>query len=48
MAVDNYTTWLSSLSKVTDNLVRPLYWLTNIPAGIQDWGNTSTISRGVL
>jgi len=48
MAVDNHTTWLSSLYKVADNLVRPLYWLTNIPAGIQDWGKTSTISRGVL
>ena len=48
MAVDNYTTWLSSIYKVADNVVRPLYWLTNIPAGIQDWGKTITIPRGVL
>ena len=48
MIVDSYTTWLSPLHKVADNVVRPLYWITNIPAGIQDWGKISVISRGVL
>ena len=48
MAVDSYTTWLSPLYKIADNVVRPLYWIANIPAGIQDWGKTSVISRGVL
>ena len=48
MVVDSYTTWLSPLYKVADNVVRPLYWITNIPEGIQDWGKISVISRGVL
>jgi rod shape-determining protein MreC len=48
MIVDSYTTWLSPLHKVADNVVRPLYWITNIPAGIQGWGKISVISRGVL
>jgi rod shape-determining protein MreC len=48
MIVDSYTTWLSPLHKVADNVVRPLYWITNIPEGIQDWGKISVISRGVL
>ncbi|MEZ7860647.1 MAG: rod shape-determining protein MreC [Porticoccaceae bacterium] len=48
MVVDSYTTWLSPLYKVADNVVRPLYWIANIPAGIQDWGKISVISRGVL
>ena len=48
MVVDSYTTWLSPLYKVADNVVRPLYWIANIPEGIQDWGKISVISRGVL
>lgn len=48
MVVDSYTSWLSPLYKVADNVVRPLYWITNIPEGIQDWGKISVISRGVL
>ena len=48
MAVDSYTTWLRPLYKISDNVVRPLYWITNIPAGIKDWGETSVISRSVL
>ena len=48
MIVDSYTTWLSPLQKVADNVVRPLYWIANIPEGIQDWGKISVISRGVL
>ena len=48
MVVDSYTSWLSPLYKVADNVVRPLYWIANIPEGIQDWGKISVISRGVL
>ena len=48
MVVDSYTTWLSPLYKVADNVVRPLYWIASIPEGIQDWGKISVISRGVL
>lgn len=48
MAVDAYTTWLSPISKVVDNAVRPFYWVTNIPARMQEWGEANTTPRGEI
>jgi rod shape-determining protein MreC len=48
MAVDSYTTWLSPVYKIVDNAVRPLYWLTNIPSRVQEWGQVSGTSRADL
>jgi rod shape-determining protein MreC len=48
MAVDSYTTWLSPVLKIVDNAVRPLYWLTNIPSRVQEWGQVSGTSRADL
>ncbi|MDG1164251.1 MAG: rod shape-determining protein MreC [Porticoccaceae bacterium] len=45
MAVDAYTTWLSPIYRVVDNLVRPFYWLTNIPGRLQEWGEVNTEPR---
>ena len=45
MAVDAYTTWLSPIYRVVDNLVRPFYWLTNIPGRVQEWGEANTEPR---
>jgi hypothetical protein len=36
MFLDNGTSWLSSVYRVADNMVRPLYWITNIPSRIQE------------
>jgi rod shape-determining protein MreC len=33
---------------VVDNAVRPLYWITNIPARIQEWGKVNVTSRAVI
>ena len=48
MAVDSYTTWLSPVYKIVDNAIRPLYWLTNIPSRVQEWGEMSGTSRADL
>jgi rod shape-determining protein MreC len=33
---------------VVDSAVRPLYWITNIPARIQEWGKVNVTSRAVI
>ena len=43
-----YTTWLSPVYNVVDNLVRPLYWLSNIPSRVQEWGQVSGTSALIL
>jgi rod shape-determining protein MreC len=48
MIIDSYTEWLTPVHKIVDNAVRPLYWLTNIPSRIQEWGEISGISRADL
>ena len=48
MIVDSYTLWLTPINKIVDNAVRPLYWLTNIPSRVQEWGKISGTSRADL
>ena len=48
MFLDNGTSWLSSIYRVADNMVRPLYWITNIPSRIQEWGQLNVTSRTII
>lgn len=48
MALDNSTSWLSPLYRVADSVVRPIYWITNIPARVQEWGEVNVTSRTVI
>lgn len=48
MVLDNSTAWLSPVYRVVDSAVRPLYWITNIPARIQEWGKVNVTSRAVI
>ena len=48
MAMDSATTWLSPVTNFIDNAVRPVYWLTNIPARVQEWGEVNGASRNDL
>ena len=48
MTLDNSTSWLSPLYRVADSVVRPLYWITNIPARVQEWGEVNVTSRTVI
>jgi rod shape-determining protein MreC len=48
MMVDSFTSWLKPVYSTVDNLVRPLYWLSNIPRRVQEWGETSVASRSEL
>ena len=48
MFLDNGTSWLSSVYRVADNMVRPLYWITNIPSRIQEWGQLNVTARTII
>jgi rod shape-determining protein MreC len=45
MTLDAYTTWLSPIHNVVDHLVRPFYWLSNIPDRVLEWGEVNTEPR---
>ena len=48
MIVDVFTPWLKPVYSTVDNLVRPLYWFSNIPQRVQEWGTSSVTSRSQL
>jgi rod shape-determining protein MreC len=48
MMVDVFTPWLKPVYSTVDNLVRPLYWFSNIPQRVQEWGTSSVTSRSQL
>jgi|TARA_B110000879_G_scaffold210935_1_gene302194 rod shape-determining protein MreC len=48
MMVDVFTPWLKPVYSTVDNLVRPLYWFSNIPQRVQEWGSSSVTSRSQL
>ena len=48
MMVDVFTPWLKPVYSAVDNLVRPLYWFSNIPQRVQEWGTSSVASRSEL
>ena len=48
MMVNVFTSWLKPVYSAVDNLVRPLYWLSNIPQRVQEWGASSVTSRSQL
>ena len=48
MIVDSSTSWLKPVYGTVDNLVRPFYWLSNIPLRVQEWGASNVTSRSEL
>ncbi|MDG1818588.1 MAG: rod shape-determining protein MreC [Porticoccaceae bacterium] len=48
MMVDVFTPWLKPVYSTVDNLVRPLYWFSNIPQRVQEWSSSSVTSRSEL
>ncbi|MGB0448942.1 MAG: rod shape-determining protein MreC [Porticoccaceae bacterium] len=48
MMVDVFTPWLKPVYSTVDNLVRPLYWFSNIPQRVQEWGASNITSRSEL
>ena len=48
MIVDNFTPWLKPAYSAADNLVRPLYWIANIPLRVQEWSAKSLTPRSEI
>jgi|TARA_B110000977_G_scaffold197327_1_gene279574 rod shape-determining protein MreC len=48
MIVDNFTSWLKPAYSAADNLVRPLYWIANIPLRVQEWSANSLTPRSEI
>tara|TARA_B110000879_G_scaffold204117_1_gene282591 strand:+ start:2062 stop:2832 length:771 start_codon:yes stop_codon:yes gene_type:complete len=48
MIVDNFTSWLKPAYSAADNLVRPLYWVANIPLRVQEWSANSLTPRSEI
>jgi rod shape-determining protein MreC len=48
MLVDNFTSWLKPAYSAADNLVRPLYWIANIPLRVQEWSANSLTPRSEI
>jgi rod shape-determining protein MreC len=48
MIVDNFTPWLKPAYSAADNLVRPLYWIANIPLRVQEWSANSLTPRSEI
>ena len=48
MIVDNFTFWLKPAYSAADNLVRPLYWIANIPLRVQEWSANSLTPRSEI
>ena len=48
MIVDNLTPWFKPAYSAADNLVRPLYWIANIPLRVQEWSANSVTPRSEI
>lgn len=48
MIVDRSTTWFQPVRVIFDYIERPLYWVTNIPASIKEWGEVHLVTRDQL
>ena len=48
MIVDSFTPWLKPIYSTADNLVRPLYWLANVPLRVQEWSASSVTPRSEI
>ena len=48
MIVDNFTPWFKPAYSAADNLVRPLYWIANIPLRVQEWSANSVTPRSEI
>jgi rod shape-determining protein MreC len=48
MIVDNFTSWLKPAYSAADNLVRPLYWIANIPLRVQEWSANGVTPRSEI
>jgi len=48
LIVDNFTTWLKPAYSAADNLVRPLYWIANIPLRVEEWSADSVKPRSEI
>ena len=48
MIVDNLTSWFKPAYSAADNLVRPLYWIANIPLRVQEWSANSVTPRSEI
>lgn len=48
VAIDFFTTWLQPVHHLLDHAIRPFYWITNVPARIQEWGDDNLVSRATL
>jgi len=48
MIVDNLTPWFKPAYSAANNLVRPLYWIANIPLRVQEWSANSVTPRSEI
>lgn len=48
VAIDFFTSWLDPVHHMLEHSVRPLYWITNVPARIREWGDENLVSRATL
>jgi rod shape-determining protein MreC len=48
MLMDSFTPWLKPVYSAVDNLVRPLYWVANLPLRVQEWAASSVTPRSQI
>ncbi|MDP1520265.1 rod shape-determining protein MreC [Porticoccus litoralis] len=48
LAIDSFTPWLKPARKWVAEATVPLYWITNIPARLSEFGDESVVSRQQL
>ncbi|TNE94722.1 rod shape-determining protein MreC [Porticoccus sp.] len=48
LAIDSFTPWLQPARKWVAEATVPLYWITNIPARLSEFGDESVVSRQQL
>ena len=48
MIIDQSTDWFKPARVVIDQLMRPFYWVTNIPGNVLEWGEDNLVGKSEL